>query len=234
MTTSTLPDGVAAALANPNAGVRITVQAGGMPWSALVWGDPADRPLLLIHGVTASAAVWWRVGPALAVTGRRVTAVDQAGHGRTGRWQGHHRFRDNAADLAGFIRAAGLDRPELQVIGHSWGAVSAAALPIAGIRPATLVVLPTVLMQITSPWNLSANVGPAVSIILPSDGLWRGAIYSLEPASVVLAGAAAGPQIAAFPFFADAPPAPIFVAWSVAWLVIVLAASAFIFDRSDL
>ena len=141
MTTPTLPDAVAAALANPDAGERTTVQAGGIPWSAIVWGDPAARPLLLIHGVTASAAVWWRVGPALAATGRRVSAVDQAGHGSTGHWQGHHRFRDNAADLAGFVRAAGLDRPELQVIGHSWGAVSAAALPLAGIRPATLLLL---------------------------------------------------------------------------------------------
>jgi pimeloyl-ACP methyl ester carboxylesterase len=95
----------------------------------------------LIHGVTASASVWWRVGPALAATGRRVTALDQAGHGKTGHWQGHHRFRDNATDIAAFIRAARLDRPDLQIIGHSWGAVSAAALPIAGIRPATLVLL---------------------------------------------------------------------------------------------
>jgi pimeloyl-ACP methyl ester carboxylesterase len=91
--------------------------------------------------VTASAAVWWRVGPALAATGRRVVAVDQAGHGRTGHWRGHHRFRDNAADIATFIRAAGLDQAELQVIGHSWGAVTAAALPVAGFRPATLVLL---------------------------------------------------------------------------------------------
>ena len=77
-------------------------------------------------------------------------------------------------------------------------------------------------------------LGPGISILLPSDGLWRGAIYSLEPASVVLAGAAAGPQIAAFPFYAGAPPAPLFVAWSVAWTVIILVASAWIFDRADL
>ena len=136
-----LPERVAAALAAPLPGDRITVEAAGIPWSALVWGPPDARPLLLIHGVTASAAVWWRIGPALAATGRRVIAVDQAGHGRTGHWHGHHRFRDNAADIAAFIRAAGLDRPELQVVGHSWGAVTTAALPVAGIRPATLVLL---------------------------------------------------------------------------------------------
>ena len=68
-------------------------------------------------------------------------AVDLPGHGQTGHWQGHHRFRDNAADVAAFIRAAGLDRADLQVVGHSWGAMTAAALPAAGFRPATLVLL---------------------------------------------------------------------------------------------
>ena len=113
----------------------------GIPFSALAWGEPSARPLLLIHGVTASAAIWWRVGPALAATGRRVVAVDLPGHGQTGHWQGHFRFRDNAADVAAFAREAGLARADLQVIGHSWGAMTAAALPAAGLRPATLVLL---------------------------------------------------------------------------------------------
>jgi pimeloyl-ACP methyl ester carboxylesterase len=141
VTETLLPDPVAAALAEPDDGERMTIEAGGIPWSALVWGKADARPMLLIHGVTASAAVWWRIGPSLAATGRRVVALDQAGHGRTGHWQGHHRFRDNAADVAGFIRAAALERPDLQVIGHSWGAVTAAALPVAGIRPATMILL---------------------------------------------------------------------------------------------
>ena len=102
---------------------------------------PTDRPLVLIHGVTASARVWWHVGPALAETGRRVVAVDLPGHGLTGHWTGRHRFRETAGDVAAWIRAAGLDVPELQVIGHSWGGMTAAALPVAGIRPATLVLL---------------------------------------------------------------------------------------------
>src|ERR687897_1911830 len=116
MTASTLPAAVEATLADPKGGERITVEAAGIPWSALVWGDPVARPLLLIHGVTSSAAIWWRIGPALAATGRRVVAVDQAGHGRTGHWQRHHRFRDNAADVAAFIRAANLWRDDLQVV----------------------------------------------------------------------------------------------------------------------
>jgi pimeloyl-ACP methyl ester carboxylesterase len=148
MTATTLPAPIASALAEPLPGDRITVEAARIPWSALVWGEPGARPLLLIHGVTSSAAVWWRIGPALAAGGRHVTAVDQAGHGLTGHWLGHHRHRDNAADLVAFVRAAGLDRPGLQVIGHSWGAATAAAFPIAGLRPDTIVLLdPPVLSQ---------------------------------------------------------------------------------------
>ncbi|MFL5675687.1 MAG: alpha/beta fold hydrolase [Chloroflexota bacterium] len=122
-------------------GAESVIEAAGIPFSALSWGDRADPPLVLIHGITASARIWWRVGPALAASGRRVVAVDLPGHGRTGHWAGHHRFRDNAADVAAWIRAAGLDVPEVDIVGHSWGAMTAAALPVAGVRPATLVLL---------------------------------------------------------------------------------------------
>jgi pimeloyl-ACP methyl ester carboxylesterase len=125
----------------PDSGRRTTTEAAGIPFSALEWGDPADRPLILIHGVTASARIWWRIGPALAAGGRRVVAVDLPGHGLTGHWRGHYRFRDNAADVAAWIRASGLDVPTVQIVGHSWGGMTAAALPWAGVRPATLVLL---------------------------------------------------------------------------------------------
>jgi pimeloyl-ACP methyl ester carboxylesterase len=136
-----LPPAVAAALAAPGEPRRGSVEAAGIAWATLEWGDPADPPLLLVHGVTSSSGTWWRVGPALAAAGFRVVAVDQPGHGETGRWLGHHRFRDNAADLGAFVRAAGLERDDLRVVGHSWGAMTVAALPASGLRPATLVLL---------------------------------------------------------------------------------------------
>jgi pimeloyl-ACP methyl ester carboxylesterase len=91
--------------------------------------------------VTSNAGIWWRVGPALAAAGRRVVAVDMPGHGRTARAARSHRFVDTARELTAFVRAAGLDVPELAVLGHSWGGMVVAHLPAAGLRPRTLVLL---------------------------------------------------------------------------------------------
>lgn len=138
---SPLPARVIEAIVDPVAGERIVVEAAGLPFSTVAWGDPSGLPLVLLHGVTASAAIWWRVGPALAATGRRVVAPDLPGHGRTGRWTGRPRFDEMATDLCAWVGAAGLDRSGLQVVGHSYGAMVAAHLPAAGLLADTIVLL---------------------------------------------------------------------------------------------
>lgn len=136
-----LPDAVAAALAGPSPPRTGRVAAAGLGWATAAWGEAGDPPLLLVHGVTCDAGIWWRVGPALAAAGRHVVAFDMPGHGRTGGWRGRHRFVETAADVAAFIRAADLDRRDLVVFGHSWGALVTAHLPQAGVRAATLILL---------------------------------------------------------------------------------------------
>lgn len=59
---------------------------------------------------------------------------------------------------------------------------------------------------------VTSRLGTVTRLPLPTDGLWRGAIFSLQPAAVVVAGAGAGPQLAAFPLFAAAPPIPAYLA----------------------
>jgi pimeloyl-ACP methyl ester carboxylesterase len=136
-----LPAAVAAALASPPEGAQGEVDAAGTRWPTLTWGDAADPPVLLVHGVTSNAGIWWRVGPAIAVAGRHVIAVDMPGHGRTAKAARSHRFIDTATELAAFIRAAGLELADLAVVGHSWGAMVTAHLPAAGLAPRTLVLL---------------------------------------------------------------------------------------------
>lgn len=136
-----LPRPVAAALASPVPGEPGTLDAGGRTWTFLAWGRPTDPPLLLVHGVTSNAGIWWRIAPALAAAGRYVVAVDMPGHGVRNDWAGRYRFTETAEELAGFVRTTGLEVVHLAVVGHSWGGMVSAHLPGAGIRPAALVLL---------------------------------------------------------------------------------------------
>jgi ABC-2 type transport system permease protein len=79
------------------------------------------------------------------------------------------------------------------------------------------------------------GVAEASRWILPTDGLWRGVIYGLEPPLVVLIAAGRAPALAnANPFYATEPPAPIFVIWSIVWMALVLGAATWWFERRDL
>jgi ABC-type transport system involved in multi-copper enzyme maturation permease subunit len=81
-----------------------------------------------------------------------------------------------------------------------------------------------------------APIAEASRWILPTDGLWRGVIYGLEPSLVTLiaAGASADNLAKANPFYATTPPPLPFVIWSVVWVALVLGAATWWFDRRDL
>jgi 3-oxoadipate enol-lactonase len=77
------------------------------------------RPLLLLHGWTASADLNWyaQYGPLSALY--RVIAVDHRGHGRGMRALADFRLTDCADDAAGVLRGLGIDRA--LVAGYSMG-----------------------------------------------------------------------------------------------------------------
>ena len=80
-----------------------------------------------------------------------------------------------------------------------------------------------------------ASVARASRWLFPSDGLWRGVIYGLEPPLVLLgARAAAGARADANPFYAATPPPLEFVAWSVIWIAIVLGIAAWSLNRREI
>jgi pimeloyl-ACP methyl ester carboxylesterase len=139
-----LPPAVAAVLDAPPEPELGEVEANGLRYGTRTWLSPgrADEPaVVLIHGVTSTSRTFWRLGPALAAgLERTVVAIDQAGHGRTRGWLGHHLHRDNAADIGRVLRAAGLDRPGMRVLGHSWGGMTVAWLPAAGFVPDVTVL----------------------------------------------------------------------------------------------
>ena len=77
------------------------------------------------------------------------------------------------------------------------------------------------------------HVGTATKLILPTDGMWRGGVWALEPASIIAAARAAGPAAAANPFFATDPPEPLYLAWTIGWIVLVLGIAIWLFDRRE-
>jgi ABC-type transport system involved in multi-copper enzyme maturation permease subunit len=75
------------------------------------------------------------------------------------------------------------------------------------------------------------NLGIVVSLLVPSDALWRGASYFLQsPALLALAGPAGG----ALPFASNAPPSGPFVAWAALYPLALLLAAILTFARRDL
>jgi ABC-type transport system involved in multi-copper enzyme maturation permease subunit len=75
------------------------------------------------------------------------------------------------------------------------------------------------------------NVGIGVSLLLPSDALWRGASYYLEsPSILAVTGVARG----GLPFFSSTPPATALVVWSLAYIGVMLGGAVLAFKVRDL
>jgi ABC-type transport system involved in multi-copper enzyme maturation permease subunit len=80
----------------------------------------------------------------------------------------------------------------------------------------------------------AVHVGTATRLLLPTDGMWRGAIWSLEPASIIAGVRAAGRAAAGNPFFAADPAEPLYVAWTAAWILAGLAVSVWLVSRREI
>ena len=76
-------------------------------------------------------------------------------------------------------------------------------------------------------------VGQIGRALLPTDGLWRGVIYGLEP-PMVIALAQNNPLAEANPFYASSPPGTGFLVWSVVWVILVMGLAAWSLRRREL
>ncbi|TMB88923.1 MAG: ABC transporter permease [Chloroflexi bacterium] len=78
------------------------------------------------------------------------------------------------------------------------------------------------------------NVGTVSHLILPTDGLWRGAVFAMEPDAVLATLRAAGTVGRANPFSAVDPPPIQFLMWVAAWFAVMLALSVWSFRTREL
>ncbi len=79
-----------------------------------------------------------------------------------------------------------------------------------------------------------ADIGIVSHLILPTDGLWRGAVYAMEPDAVLGALRAAGTAARANPFTAVDPPPTTFLVWVVVWFALMLALAIWSFRTREI
>jgi Cu-processing system permease protein len=82
--------------------------------------------------------------------------------------------------------------------------------------------------------ELMANLGTAVSLLLPADAVWRGASFHALPTSLLAAQSFAGGPDLELPFASTTPIAPAMLTWAVAYPVACLALAVAAFRRRDL
>ena len=78
-----------------------------------------------------------------------------------------------------------------------------------------------------------AKVGTVSRMILPTDGLWRGAMHAFQdPVALARFG---GPAVeGGFPFLSKAPLTLTYMGWTALWVVLVLGLAGIAFQRRDL
>src|SRR5438874_4242839 len=73
------------------------------------------------------------------------------------------------------------------------------------------------------------HVGTATKLILPTDGLWRGAVFALEPQALVALATQAGAGAGANPFWAATPAPASFEVYAVGWIGVILGLAVYSF-----
>lgn len=117
----------------PTAPAELQIQANGMRFGALAWGDPEAPLALLVHGYPDTAWTWRHLGPHLAERGWRAVAPFTRGYAPTDLApDDRYLASDLAADLLALHRALGGDERAV-LIGHDWGAVATYA--VTAIEP---------------------------------------------------------------------------------------------------
>ncbi len=94
------------------------------------WGDPAGLPVLAVHGAFDHGRMWDELAPRVAALGFRVWAIDQRGHGDSGRVETGQIFRQSVVDLGCLAELAG---QPVGLLGHSMG--SSMSIGAAAVWP---------------------------------------------------------------------------------------------------
>jgi ABC-type transport system involved in multi-copper enzyme maturation permease subunit len=76
--------------------------------------------------------------------------------------------------------------------------------------------------------------GTVSRLIVPTDGMWRGALFYLQTPQLLAVQALAGRRAAANPFYAASAPGLPYLLWTVAWIAGLLGMAVVSFRRKEL
>ena len=172
-----------------------------------------------------------------------------------GKWLGLATFGSGFVVLAGLAQIV-----VVRATADYWPPEPAAALALLAAQTTVLLTLAVLLSTAVSPmasgvvavglfcttWvagvvgavgasfgnDAVARVGSVSRMLLPTDGLWRGAMNAFQdPSALAVFG---GTDAQAFPFLSASPLTWTYLAWAVVWVAMVWGLSAVSFLRRDL
>ncbi len=190
-------------------------------------------------------------GQALAILARPVRR-DQV---LLGKWLGLVAFGGGYIILAGLAQLLVVR----MVVGY-WPPAPASGLALLAAQTVVLLTLALLLSSVVSPmasgivavglfgatWvagvvgGLGAalgnegveRVGTVSRILLPTDGLWRGAMNAFQdPGALLQMGTG---EEGGFPFLADAALTPAYLVWAAVWIAVIWGLTALSFQRRDI
>jgi Cu-processing system permease protein len=82
--------------------------------------------------------------------------------------------------------------------------------------------------------DLMANLGTAVSLLLPADAAWRGASYHLMPPNLLVASSFVGESDPGLPFASTTPIASAMLGWALVYPALCIGLAVAAFRRRDL
>ena len=171
-----------------------------------------------------------------------------------GKWLGLLTFGCSYAILAGFAQIL-----VVRVTVGYWPPSPAAGLALLAAETIVLMTLALLLSSVVSPmasgiisvglfgatWVAGvvgglgaalgnegvAQVGTVSRVLLPTDGLWRGAMNGFQDPGALLQ---MGQGEQGFPFLADSGLTPAYLVWAAVWIAVIWGLTALSFSRRDI
>ena len=137
-------------------------------------------------------------------------------------------------EAVGFLVAEGLVAVTLGLL------FSTRLAPMTGGIVATILLLAVWFAGIVGNIGYSfgndavAAFGTVSRLVMPTDGMWRGALYYLQTPQLLAVQALAGRRAAANPFFAASAPGLAYLLWTAGWVVGLLGLAVLSFRRKEL